>query len=161
MLQNVEIIPTDPAPLMVPKLAESVPVEKQASMPFPDAPEPNEAGVNTSVHPVVFRLLGAIFFAILAAFYWVFSDSSETVFAIAICAAYVIMYFATPIALARVTPGRKKTKQSYGDFLHRPLQTWTGRISGLEAMGQILLIPIALLVCCIGIAIIVVNARGY
>lgn len=161
MLQDVEIVSIDPAPFMVPKLDDVVSEKPQiqTGMPFPDEPEPNADGVNTSVHPMVYKLLGAIFFAILGAFYWAFSGNGETVFAIGICLAYCTMYFATPIALAKATPGRKKTKQSYTDFLHRPFQTWTGRINGQEAMAQILLIPIALLVCCVGIAVIIVNAR--
>lgn len=160
MLYQPEIPTTDPAQLLIPTLVdEPEKLAKQTGMPFPDYAEPNENGVNTAIHPGVYKILGGIFFGILLAFFWVFRSNAETVFAIGICAVYCIMYFGTPMALARFTPQRQKTRQSFWAFLDRPLDTWTGKITGREALFQICLIPAALLVCTVAICVIIANVR--
>ncbi|MFN3212909.1 MAG: hypothetical protein ACE37M_07385 [Henriciella sp.] len=133
--------------------------ETQTGMPFPDHPEPDANGVNTSVHPRVYQILGGLFFGILGVFYMVFAAQADTVFMIAICAVYFAMYFGTVAALVRVTPDRTKTRQGFDSFLNKPFDTFTGQITGREVVMQICLVPGLVLTGCALIGVIIVSVR--
>lgn len=133
--------------------------ELEAAREKPTAPRPvpvNEnAPANTTMHGSVFKIFAALNAAILGVFWWTFLGDAEALFMVAISGVYLAAYLGTPFVMSRV--GRIDTPQQkqFHQFLEEPFETWTGVITGREAMLQVLLIPGAVFITVIGISIII------
>ncbi|PQA86824.1 hypothetical protein [Hyphococcus luteus] len=115
---------------------------------------------NTSLHGGVFKALALIYAALLAVFWLTFAGDKEALFMVAISAVYLAAYMGTPFMLSRVG-GRVDPVQekSFAAFLKEPFETWTGVVSGREAMLQILLVPSAVLIAGAGMGLIIAMSR--
>ena len=113
------------------------------------------ARANTSLHGGVFKIFAAVNVAILGVFWLIFLGDGEALFMVAISGAYLAAYLATPYVMSRV--GRIDTPQekSLQEFLSEPFETWTGVITGREALLQVMLIPSAILLAVIGMGFII------
>jgi hypothetical protein len=90
---------------------------------------------------VGWMILG-VYTLIMAAFVVFFAHDAEAGLMVAISGVYFTVYLGVPAAFFR-------TEARSGDidlkrFLKDGLQTWTGHVEGLEAIVQILLVPVAL-----------------
>ena len=104
------------------------------------------------VPAAVGMMILGVYALILAAFVALFARDTEAGLMVAIGAVYFMIYLAVPATFFR-TEGRS------GDidlrrFLKDGLHTWTGHVGGLEAIVQILLIPVALAIAITAIGII-------
>lgn len=119
------------------------------------APVNENAAATTSMHGGVFKVFAALNAAILGVFWWTFRSDAEALFMVAISGVYLAAYLGTPFIMSRV--GRVDTPQHkpFHQFLEEPFETWTGVITGREAMLQVLLIPGAIFITVIGISIII------
>ena len=112
--------------------------------------------VHQAMHVGVFYALAGLFGAILLVFFFTFIGDPGTVFMIAVCAVYVIMFFGTPLVLSRISKPRGDSA-NWADFMDEPVATFNGPMSGRAALLQICIVPLALLVCvlaiCVAIAI--------
>jgi hypothetical protein len=102
--------------------------------------------------PLLGVLIVASYVAILGALFLVFSGSADTVFMIGVCGVYLSVYLSVPAILLRIE-GRARPQEhpDFADFLEHGLITWTGHVSGRDALLQILLIPAAVTVAILGI----------
>lgn len=105
---------------------------------------------------VGWMILG-VYVLIMAAFLLLFARDLEAGFMVAISGVYFTVYLGVPAVFLR-------SEARSGDidlkrFLKDGLETWTGHVDGLEAIAQMLLIPVALTIAIttIGIISIVVS----
>lgn len=73
-------------------------------------------------------------------------------FAIAISAGYTLVYFATAHVLVALKPGARKSLFARG---LAPLKTYTGPMSTIAVVGQVLVLPLCLAL--FGIAILIIR----
>ncbi len=78
-------------------------------------------------------------------------SGGRAVFAIVVSMLYTAMYFGLATVLSSIKGHEKPSPLAQG----RPLQTWTGPMSASAVAGQVLAIPLALVVFGIGILLIV------
>lgn len=95
----------------------------------------------------------AAYGAILAAFLALYTGSGRAAFMVAISATYMAVFFAVPFAFLRNEP-QHGPRPSYARFLQQGIDTWTGHLTGREAVIQILTIPVMIAVAITGIGII-------
>lgn len=115
---------------------------------------------NTTLHGGVFKSLALIYATLLAVFWLTFQGDGEALFMVAISAVYLTAYMGTPFMLSRVG-GRVDPvdDKNFAAFLHEPFETWTGIVTGREAMLQVLLIPMAILIAGCGMGAIIAVSR--
>ncbi len=94
-----------------------------------------------------------LYAAIMLDFTLFFTGSASAAFMVGVSIAYVVVYLSVPVAFMRI----ERTDQpriSLGRFLKEGVDTWTGHLSGREAIAQVLLIPAVLTIAIflIGIA---------
>ncbi len=113
-----------------------------------------------SVHKGVFKALAAVNAGVLGVFWWTFRGDAEALFMVAISAAYLAAYMGTPLLLSRIG-GRIDPIQTkpFDAFLNDPFETWTGTVTGREAMIQILMVPVAILLAVIGMSFMIELSR--
>lgn len=109
----------------------------------------------TKLHGGVIKIFFAIHVIMLLIMWMTFGHDTEAAFAIIVCAVYIAMYFGTPYVMLRAGGGDLVDDQSLSGFLAGTFETWTGRISGREAMIQVCLIPGAIALAMAGISIVI------
>ena len=125
-----------------------------------ESPAPRLSKANTSLHGGVFKLFAAVNVAILGAFWLIFQGDKEALFMVAISAVYLAAYLITPFVMSRVAPIDPPQDKSFCAFLNEPFETWTGVITGREALIQVMLIPTAILFAVTGMALVIAGARS-
>jgi hypothetical protein len=113
--------------------------------------------VTDRLHPGVFRLLAGTYGAMLLLLWLLFGTNVEASISLAICTAYFAVYFGVPWAMNRLATQAEPQPApgSLGRFLRGELVTYTGRISGMGATVQMLIVPVAIVLAfaCIGVII--------
>lgn len=118
------------------------------------APQPLVAA-NTALHGRVVKMLAIINVYILAAFAVTLGGDGEALFMIAISAAYLLAYMGTPYLMGRVGGKHLDYAVPFDKFLRTPFETWTGTITGRQAMIQVLLVPAAIAIAVTGMCAII------
>ena len=106
----------------------------------------------TDVPAVVGWMILGVYALIMASFLLLYARDTEAGLMVAISGVYFTVYLGVPAVFFR-------TEARSGDidlkhFLRDGLNTWTGHVGGVEAIVQILLIPVALFVAITAIGII-------
>jgi len=118
------------------------------------APRMGEAAV-ADLPKAVGGLIVASYAAIIVAFGWAFFGQGDVLFNLGVCAVYLAMYLGVPWVFLKVEPKSGQPRPDFADFLERGLATWTGHVTGREALAQILTIPVAVAFAALGIGIII------
>jgi len=100
-------------------------------------------------------MIVAAYASILVAFGWAFLGAGDVLFNLGVCAVYLAMYLGVPWVFLKVEPRSGVRRPDLADFMERGLSTWTGHVTGREALAQILTIPVAVALAALGIGIIV------
>ena len=106
---------------------------------------------------VGWMILG-VYALIMAVFLTLFARDTEAGLMVAVSGVYFTVYLGVPAAFfrAEARSGDIDLKR----FLRDGLNTWTGHVSGIEAIVQILLIPVALTIALTAIGIISIMASS-
>ncbi len=92
----------------------------------------------------------------LLAIFWVgFGTNLESELIVAIATLYILIFFGTPIVMIRVAnkfSPALPSKETFRGFLARSLNIRTGQISGHDALIQVVLVPVCLVLGTAGIA---------
>ena len=115
--------------------------------------------IQTAMHPDVFKLAMACWLMLLCEFWITFWVSSNALFMVAIGTCFAVMYFGIPFVMSRIGPGQEAPDVSLAEFVRRPFGTIYGSVSGLEAMLQVILVPLALSGGGLAISLIIHYAR--
>ena len=102
-------------------------------------------------------LIAGSYFALIAALFLAAAGSRESVFAITICALFIVMFFTVPRLMLRVEAD-KSVRPSLARFMREGMDTLTGHSSGTGALVQMLLVPA---LATIGVLIIALASAYY
>ena len=90
-------------------------------------------------------LLVASYAALIAAFALVTVASAQSIFAIVVCALFVVAFFAVPRIFLAVEP-KQGRRVSFAEFMRGGMETLTGHSTGPAALVQMLIVPVTLTV---------------
>lgn len=135
---------------------------------FDNASQSHAPGIKTDtpvkgreVHAKVAKIYLALHAVLFAVLFTTFSVDSEALFMVAISAFYLIMYIGTPyVLLSRIGGKRFASRSSWSEFLDAPHETFTGKITGRDALIQICLVPAAVTIGLTAICVILIRLRG-
>lgn len=130
------------------------PYEGPAPIAAQVAPKMGEAAA-ADLPKAVGWMIVASYASILVAFGWAFLGQGDVLFNLGGCAVYLAMYLGVPWVFLKVEPKTGQPRPDLADFMERGLSTWTGHVTGREALAQILAIPVAVAFAALGIGIIV------
>jgi hypothetical protein len=114
-----------------------------------------KAAVHSDLHPGVYKLFAACWAALVGVFLATFAESPYTLYLLGVVIGTGVMYFGVPYVISRQTPQTKWANVSLSDFLRGQVQTLTGPVSGVEALTQVLMVPVCLTLGGIAIGFIV------
>lgn len=101
--------------------------------------------VHEDIHPGVYKAFVGCWAALIAVFFATFAESPFTLFMLSVVTGYAIMFFGVPYVMSRVAPPATHVADvSFFDFLRGEVETSSGRISGMEALMQVIIVPLAL-----------------
>ena len=99
-------------------------------------------------------LLVASYAGLIAALAWATAGSSSSIFAIAIAALLVVVFFTVPRIFLAIEPNGER-RVSFDRFLGEGIDTFTGHNSGKAALVQMLIVPVLLTMGILAIGMIV------
>ena len=102
-------------------------------------------------------LIAASYVGLLATFAATMVGSAQSVFAIVVCAGFLLAFFAVPRIFLGIEP-KAGRRPSLGRFMHDGMATLTGRTSGRDALIQMLIVPVLLT---LGVAFMGIAAAIY
>lgn len=122
----------------------------------PDADWRNPSDMPASVHIAAL----ACWIAFLGLFWITFAFSANAEFMVVISTVYAVVFFSVPAIMARMAPKRSRKNPNLLTFLSGQFDTLYGRISGWDAFVQVTIVPAALTLGGIGIAMAIHAARA-
>jgi|GEM_PF-1678814 len=131
---------------------------ERAARPMPLVEEPSISEKQEGLHGGVFKTLALVNIATLGTFWLTFLGDAEALFMVAISSVYLAAYLGTPLVMNKVGEIDASQTKPFHEFLAEPFETWTGIITGREAMLQVLMVPVAILVTAVGMGVIIANA---
>ncbi|OFX01100.1 MAG: hypothetical protein A3E78_11325 [Alphaproteobacteria bacterium RIFCSPHIGHO2_12_FULL_63_12] len=141
-------------------LERAKPAELELKPPDPvpqTAPSPvwRTAGRPNALHGRIYKLLALFNFGILGVFWLTFQGDHEALFMVAISVGYLAAYMGAPFVLTRAGHVDPPYGKNFDTFLNSPIETWTGVVTGREAMVQILAVPFGLFLASIAFGLII------
>lgn len=122
-------------------------IDLRPAHPAPAAPDmPAAAG----------GLLAASYAALIAALAVATAGSASSIFAIAIAALFLVMFFTVPLIFLALEPNGER-RVSFDRFLSQGIDTYTGHNSGKAALVQMLIVPVLLTMGVLAMGIIVAS----
>lgn len=114
--------------------------------------------ITTEMPPGAFRALVGLYALMIGAFVMAFRRDGETMFQIAICIFYGVMYFSVPALLLGMRPASGARRPN--SMIVPKIDTFTGPLTQRDALAQILSVPTSLAFGAVAMAFIIMNARG-
>ena len=111
------------------------------------------------MHRGVYKIALLCWAGFMAVFWVTFWMSSNALFMVVIGTFYALMFFGVPIKMSQMAPTRPRVG-SLGAFLRGQFATLDGPISGMDALLQVVLVPVALTLGGIAIGIIIHLSRA-
>ena len=112
--------------------------------------------IHQDVHPGVYIAFVSCWAALFAVFLATFAESPFTIFMVTIGALTGVALFGVPYILSRVAPPSiGVAKVSFLQFLRDEVETCYGRVSGTEALIQVIMVPLALTLGALAISTII------
>ena len=131
----------------------------QPALPAPRGPAQLRTLPHALMHRGVYKIALGCWAGFLAVFWVTFWMSANALFMVVIGTFYALMYFGVPVIMSRMAPTRPRPGSLAG-FLRGRFATIDGPISGLDALLQVILVPVALGLGGIAIGIIIRMARA-
>jgi hypothetical protein len=110
--------------------------------------------VNKQLPNAVYGLFIACWAVLFGVFVAVFQGNAQAFFNLSVVLFTGLMFFGVPIVISRAGPKKAATAPGLIDFLRGKFDTLTGPIAGVEALAQVLLVPVCLTLGAIAIAYI-------
>jgi hypothetical protein len=114
----------------------------------------------TVMDPRVYKIAIAGWVTLLGVFWITFWSSASALFMVTISTVYAIMFFGVPYMMTRQIPNPPKPARSFATFLSSPFATIDETMPGWEALLQVILVPVCLVVGGIAIGIIISVTRA-
>jgi hypothetical protein len=112
------------------------------------------------MHPGVFVVSMMGWLSTMLVYWLVFGLHLEGTLVMAVATVFFAVYFSIPLVLMRLRRAPSWVeKSSFATFLRGEIDTFTGRMSGVDALAQVAVLPIAIALGTMAIGIIVMTAR--
>jgi hypothetical protein len=111
------------------------------------------------MHRGVYKIALGCWAGFLAVFWVTFWMSANALFMVVIGTFYALMFFGIPVIMSRMAPTRPRPG-SLAAFLRGRFATHGGSVTGLDALLQVILVPVVLGLGGIAIGIIIHMARA-
>jgi hypothetical protein len=147
--EKLPIYKADIAPMDEISVLLDVPSERSENVPKDTA----------TMHPGVFKSLIGLFAGIMAIFALTFAGKGYASMMVAISIFYLGIYIATPLIMLRPLNSKTRKNTSWVKFMNGSIETNTGLITGRQALIQVCLIPVGLLVAVMGICMTILLVR--
>lgn len=125
-----------------------------APLPLSDLEPTRGASAAPDVPASVGGMIVASYVGLIAALFVATAGSASSIFAIAIAALFVAIFFTVPRIFFAVEPMTEQ-RPGFSKFLKRGMQTFTGHSSGPAALVQMLVVPIFLTFAVLAMGLIV------
>lgn len=125
-----------------------------APLPLYDVAPTRAAPAAPDVPGSVGGMIVASYVGLIGALYVATAGSLQSIFAIAIAALFVAIFFTVPRIFFAVEPMTER-RPSFRQFLERGMETFTGHCSGSAALVQMLVVPVFLTMAVMAIGLIV------
>jgi hypothetical protein len=112
------------------------------------------------MHRGFYAIALAAWGAFLSVFWLTFAMSANALFMVTISTVYAAVFFSVPVILTRLFPEKLPVEGSLSDFLRAPFATIDGPIKGYEALVQMIVVPVCLVIGGAAISIIIHAARA-
>lgn len=116
--------------------------------------------LRTAMHPGVYSISFLCGLMLLAIFWLTFIEHAHALFMIAVSTVFATVFFGLPFILSRMRPNRVSPPYGLVEFARGRFDTLYGPISGLDALLQVVVVPLALCVGGVAIAFIIEFARS-
>ena len=117
------------------------------------------AVVHEDMHPGVYKL-AVLSWAIFLGVFWVtFWASANALFMVAFSTIYAIVFFSVPVIISRCVPNAALREHGLSHFLRGKVDTLYGPVNALEALAQVIMVPVALILGGTAIAFAIHSAR--
>jgi len=120
-----------------------------------------DAAVSTvyaDMHPGIYGIALLSWAAFLGVFWVTFSGSPNALFMVGASTCYAAVFFGVPYVMSRIAKAAPP-KFGVGDFLQGKVDTLYGPIGGLEALLQVIMVPLALTIGGAAIGMIIHASR--
>ena len=125
-----------------------------ARLPLSDLDRPRAASAAPDVPASVGGMIAVSYCALIGALFVATTGSASSIFAVAIAALFVAIFFTVPRIFFAVE-AMPESRPGLGKFLNRGMQTLTGHSSGPAALVQMLIVPIFLTLAVLAMGLIV------
>lgn len=115
--------------------------------------------IRKQMHPGVYKLALFCWVMLLAVFWVTFAMNARATFMVAIGTVYAIVFFGVPFLMSRIAQISTASSISLRDFVDGRFDTLYGPIGGLEAVLQVILVPLSLSLGGIAIGFIIHAAK--
>jgi hypothetical protein len=103
------------------------------------------APIGAVMHPHVYRIALGCWVVFLSIFWMTFWFSANALFMVVVGTFYATVFFGVPYMMLRQMPGGLEKRGSLVTFLDLPFATNSGTIHGYEALLQVILVPVCLI----------------
>ena len=117
------------------------------------------APIRKQMHPGVYKLALLCWVMLLGVFWITFAMSANAMFMVAIATGYAIVFFGVPFLMSRIAGISTTASISLRNFVDGRFDTINGPIGGLEALLQVILVPLSLSIGGIAIGFIIHAAK--
>jgi hypothetical protein len=100
--------------------------------------------IHKDMHPGMYGLATLCWAVFIGIFWLTFAASANALFMVAISTAYALMFFGVPFVMSRLVPRKAKPDSGLFEFLHGKVDTLYGPIDSVEALVQMIVVPVAL-----------------
>jgi hypothetical protein len=125
-----------------------------APPPFSDVTPARAAPAVPDVPASVGGMIVASYLGLIAALFVATAGSLSSIFAIAVAALFVVIFFTVPRIFFAVEPTTEQ-RPGLSKFLRGGMETWTGHSSGSAALVQMLIVPVFLMLAVMAMGLIV------
>jgi hypothetical protein len=117
------------------------------------------AVVHEDMHPGVYKVAVLSWAIFLGVFWFTFWASANALFMVAFSTIYAIVFFGVPVIMSRCIPNASVREHGLAHFLKGKVDTLYGPVHALEALAQVIMVPVALILGGTAIAFAIQSAR--
>src|SRR5690606_21282399 len=110
----------------------------------------------TGIHPSVFGMMMGLYAYIMIVLWSLFGAHADGAIVLSVSTAFFVVYAASPLLIIKFGHFYAGAR-SFGNFLRGRVDTYTGEMTGMAALVQILTIPAGLALGITGVALIVLS----
>lgn len=147
--------------------ATEAPTPDSTVVPWPGSGDLGQRPSRTHNLPIATQLplgvqaVAVIGYAAIFVILWItFGSDRGSAFMVGVSTFFALVFFGVPYLMDRVAQKHgQQTVPTLKEFLAGDFDTWTGRISGWEALIQVALVPVALAFGSLALATIIILSR--